>query len=147
MGTELSYGTLLFGSVFPALVCRPLHLSSASSPPSHAHSSPSPGHPAALFLLQTLVPKPSTALQAVTQALCNDHHLDPSEGRSSFPHPPPTSTGGRFSLLLPLGATTLHTSRAHSLPWPQLTFVGEGTGGATGEVREGVGITGATSGV
>lgn len=38
-------------------------------------------------------------------------------------------------------------AEADSLPGPQLTFVGEGTRGATGEVREGVGITGATSGV
>lgn len=30
---------------------------------------------------------------------------------------------------------------------PRLTFVGEGTGGATGEARAGVGMTGATSGV
>lgn len=33
------------------------------------------------------------------------------------------------------------------LTWARLTLVGEGTGGAPGEPREGVGMTGATSGV
>ena len=163
-GTRLRCGTLLFGSLFPASARPPLRSSSASCPPRRA----APLRPAALPVPQTRGPNPAQPpgrsrrvpsehlflpisqnhrMVRVGRDLCGSPSWKgPLWVTQSNPLPKQGHPEQAAQHLVSSASSPLEPPPATPQS-PPLTFVGEGTGGATGEVSEGVGITGATSGV